>query len=118
MFGVVKIGDREIEMAANAATAIRYGQVFHGEDLLVYFTEGFTDYAQSVNVAQKLAYIMAMSAAKADMNKLSFDGYIAWLEDFDQFELLHATTDIVKIYMGNEKTLSTPKKKAGQQREG
>lgn len=118
MFGVVKIGDREIEMAANAATAIRYGQVFQGEDLLVYFTNGFKDTAQSIGVAQKLGYIMANAAAKADMNKLSFDGYIKWLEELDQFDLIDAATDIVKIYMGNEKTLSTPKKKAGQQREG
>lgn len=118
MFGVVKIGDREIEMAANAATAIRYGQVFHGEDLLVYFGRGFKSSTESIYVAEKLGYIMAMSAAKADMNKLSEEGFYAWLETFDQFDMVDASADIVKFYMGNEQTLSTPKKKAGQQSEG
>lgn len=118
MFGVVKIGDREIEMAANATTAIRYGQVFHGEDLLVYFTKGFKTTSESIYVAQKLGYIMARAAEKADMNKLSEDDFLAWLEEFDQFDMVDASAEIVKIYMGNEKTLSTPKKKAGQQKEG
>ena len=105
-------------MVANATTAIRYGQVFHGEDLLVYFTRGFKTTSESIYVAQKLGYIMAKAAEKADMSKLSEDDYLQWLEEFDQFDMVDASAEIVKIYMGNEKTLSTPRKKADQQKEG
>ena len=108
MFGVVTIGDREIEMAANATTAIRYGQVFHGEDLLVYFTKGFKTTSESIYVAQKLGYIMARAAEKADMNKLSEDGFIDWLEDFPPMAFVDSAEEILNAYMDQTEGTATP----------
>lgn len=110
MIGTVKIGDREINMAANAATVVRYQQVF-GDNLLTHFTlnEGAGETAMR---AQELAYIMTRSAEGADMNKLSKEDYISWLEQFEALDLVNddTATAIIDIYLANTNTDSKAKK--------
>lgn len=111
MRGTVKIRDGfEIELAANAATAVRYQQVF-GENLLKYFS-GKTKPEDSAVVAQEMAYIMARSAEGADMTKLSREDYLSWLEQFEALDLVRSdvTDAILGIYSADGRTESAAKK--------
>lgn len=110
MIGIVKIGDRGVNMVANAATAIRYQQVFGG-NLLHHFM-GDDSPEDAALVVQELAYIMAKAAEGADMNKLSKDDYISWLEQFESLDFMNGdtTTEIINIYLANMQTNSTAKK--------
>lgn len=114
MIGTVKIGDHDVAMSANAATAIRYQQAFGG-NLLQHFM-GNDSAEDSALVVQELAYIMARSAEGADMNKLSRDDYISWLEQFEPLDFVNGdtTTEIINIYLANTKTDSKVKKEPGR----
>ena len=109
MYREVKVGETLVPMLANAATAIRYKQVF-GKNILAYFmgTAKNEDIAEAV---QELAYIMAKAADKADMNKLNIDDYIEWTSQFNGFDLLKASDQILALYQGNEVSKSSSKKK-------
>lgn len=107
MFGVVKIGDHEIEMLANGATPYRYKTVFH-EDYLAKVTGNISD-AEATDMMAKMGYIMAMQAEKADMTKLSMDTFIEWLEQFAPNDIYAATSAISDIYAGNAGTDVSPK---------
>lgn len=110
MIGTVKIGDHDVEMVANAATAIRYQQVFGG-NLLQHFM-GNDKAEDAALVVQELAYIMCKSAEGADMNKLSKTDYISWLEQFEPLDFVNgeATTEIINIYLANMQSNSATKK--------
>lgn len=112
MFKKIKVGGKEIDMLATASTSIRYKQIFH-EDLISLFQATgekgeLTDY---LSISQKLGYIMAQHAAKADMEKLNEDAYMEWLDQFEPFDFVEAGGDIVKLYRGNEETSAESKKK-------
>lgn len=114
MHRVIKIGNKDIPMTANAATPIRYRQLFH-KNLLPYFMGEKSD-EDAAEMVGELAYIMASSAAGSDMNKLSFDGYLEWLEGFNPLDFVaHETvTAIVDLYQSNETTQTESKKNPDQ----
>lgn len=115
MYGVIKIGGKNIPMKANAATPVRYRQVF-GKNLLPYFMGKASD-EDAAEMVGELAYIMAQSAAGADMTKLSVDGYVEWLEEFDALDFVDGDTvaALIALYQGNETSLTELKKRADQQ---
>ena len=113
MRGVIKLGNQEVMMEANAAIPIRYKWIFK-ENLFAYFNkelEGI-DYTE---FAGKLAFVMAKSAEKADMRALTIDDYWEWLESLEGTAIAYAAPEIVDLYLGNEQTAAEPKKKADQQ---
>lgn len=65
--------------------------------------------------AQKLAYVMNMQAEKTDMNSLTMDSYLEWLEQFDSTAFLENAMDFMGLYIGNKQGTSIPKKNTGQQ---
>lgn len=65
--------------------------------------------------AQKLAYVMNMQAEKSDMNNLTMDSYLEWLEQFDSKAFLENAMDFMGLYIGNKQGTSIPKKNTGQQ---
>lgn len=107
MFGVVKIGEKEVEMLANGATPYRYKTVFH-EDYLAKVTGKISD-AEATDMMAKMGYIMAMQAEKADMTKLSLETFIEWLEQFNPNDIYAATSAISDIYAGNAESDVAPK---------
>lgn len=113
MYGIVKIGAIEMPMESNAATPIRYRQVFH-KNLNAFFL-GKMPEEESAEMVGELAYIMAMSAAKHDMNQLSYDAYLDWLTGFGALDFDAAVTDIINVYQGNLVTESEVKKNQDQQ---
>lgn len=116
MRGTVKIGEHEIEMSCNAATPIRFQQVF-GKNLLTYFVNSDKVAPEDSTMAmQELAYIMTRSAEGTDMNVLSYEDYLHWLEDYDPLDFLNAETteQIINLYLANSKTASKAKKGQGR----
>lgn len=103
-YGVVRIGDRDVPMQANAASPIRYKQVFH-KNIMPLFTEELPE-AEAQEMLMELAYVMASAPP------LSYDGYIAWLEQFDALDFFTAPVieGIRDIYAGNLVTGSEVKK--------
>lgn len=90
MRNVVRIGDRQVEMLGNAATALLYKQTFR-EDLLraVASLSGAKeeDLIQAIEKLQKLAFIMNQQATKEFkniVNKLTEEDFILWLSDFEE----------------------------------
>ena len=118
---VIQIGAKEIKMTSNAATPVRYRNTF-GEDLLTILTKGTTkagvDMSVASDVAPKLAFIMAKSADKADMNGLSDEMFISWLEQFEAMDIMNATEDIFSVYFGDSATNVESKKKAEDKLKG
>ena len=118
---VIKIGTHDVTLAANAATPIRYRNTFK-QDLLTQISEGTrengVDMTVASEVAPELAFIMAKSAEKADMNKLNEDKLLEWLEQFEPMDVINATEAIFAVYFGDAETVVESKKNdSGEQKE-
>ena len=110
MYGPVKAGSHEIEMAADAASIYYYRKVFQ-EDFLKQTQAG----EDNADIFQKMGYIMAMQAKYKDkreeLQKLTFNSFISWLADFEPLDLILATDQIMDIYYQQAATTSKAKKK-------
>lgn len=116
-YGIIKIGEKDVPMLATAATPIKYRQVFQ-KNLLPYFMGKATD-EEAAEMVGELAYIMAADADRRDSMKLSLDGYVKWLEEFDALAFIDTSVvnGIIALYQGNANTLAESKKNQGQQKE-
>ena len=111
MYGVVKIGDKEVPMLATASVDIYYKRVFR-EDPLSVMTSKTADDGTKTRVAFGMGFIMAKFAELKDrrrMMELNEDAYIEWLDQFDYGDFVSATSDIIGIYYGQR--FSTAKEK-------
>ena len=114
MQGTVKVGNKDIEMAANGLTPIIFKKVT-GQDIVAMIQDK-DGVAKIMEHADKLGYIMATQAkdSKALMMKFDEADYYQWLTQFDPMDLTVGAADIVNFYMGDLKTDSEPKKKQDQ----
>jgi len=112
----ITIGEKKIPMRATAATALRYREVFK-EDLLARLDIARKDMHSYGNIElyERLAYIMAASAEKKDMSKLSSADFDEWLDGFEFVDMIEAGIDIMNLYYGNKETTANAKKKADGQ---
>lgn len=110
----VKIGETEVMMRSSAATAIRYRNTFQEDimkELMAMDPEKMD--AKVIEKIQKLGYIMARSAERADMTTLTEDDYLEWLDQFDTIDIMQASKDILMLYLGNKVSSSELKKTEG-----
>lgn len=118
MIATIELGKKKVKLLSNALTAVYYKQVFK-KDLLVMMLvdapSGKMNDAEAVEMAQELGYVMAMQAAK---NETSYEGYLAWLENQSQMELINKSFDIIDVFKENMPGLSESKKKDEQQSAG
>lgn len=107
MYKKLEIDGKEIELVANAATPFRFKQIFK-KDLLSIL--GNEDKAQNegVEAVTELAFVMAKQAEKTDMNKLNYDMFIDWLEDFGPMAFVDSAENILAVYMESTASTSTP----------
>ena len=105
MYGKVKISDKEVEFLANASTSFRFKNIF-GIDLIALLAKGDEG---AVDDYERLAFVMAKQAEKADMNTLTAEDFYLWLESFEFTDLVEALPEIVGLYMKNKITSSDPK---------
>ena len=107
MFKTMEIGGKELELVANAATPFRFKQVFH-KDLFSVLGNEERAAEEGVETITQLAYVMTKQAEKADMNKLSEDGFISWLEDFPPMAFVDSAEEILNAYMDQTEGTATP----------
>lgn len=112
MYGEIKMKDisgveKTVPMMANAATLIRFKQLFHCDLMAgIVSPDGNFD----IDIVSKLGFIMAKQAAKADMNALTFDKYVEWIEEFDSMTFLETCNQIFGIYFNSRENSSEAKK--------
>lgn len=114
MYREVKLGSHTVPMVANAATVIRYRQIF-GRDVLTMFMKADAD----TSFFGELAFVMAKQAEKADMAKLNMDAYIEWAEQFNVLDLYapESSDAIVELFSAQQEQIVKEKKKADGQSE-
>ena len=109
MRGTIKIGAKDVEMLANAASPYLYNQLFH-EDFLQIIQQP----QPAPNTFEKMGFIMACQAGMGieDLFKgLKIEDFYKWLMQFEPMDILTATKDIAELYTGQEVQLSSPKPK-------
>ena len=107
MFKTIRVGEKELDLSANAATPFRFKQVFK-KDLLSTFSSEEKAEKEGFEAVSELAYIMTKHAEHADMNKLNEEDFINWLEGFEPMDFAEAAEDILGVYMGNLMSSATP----------
>lgn len=116
MRGKVKIGDKEVEMLANAASPILYKRVFR-RDWFKTLSESQEDASgiESITYFEEMGFIMAMQATLPTdkLISLSYEDYLNWAGRFESEDLMMVVGDIATIYKGQEETSSVPKKEDG-----
>lgn len=58
----------------------------------------------------KMGYIMNAAAEGTDMNKLSKDGFMKWIEQFEGDTLWQSQNEISSVYLVNQNVTSNGKK--------
>ena len=101
----ITIDGHEMEFAANAATPIRFKQIF-GEDIMK-IAQDENEYYGTVT---KLAYIMHAQAEGKGYKSMSFDAFAEWLEGFSAMAFINHADEIIGIWANSEETKSRPKK--------
>ena len=114
MFKEITIGGQPVELLSNAATPIRYQQIFH-KDLIKSLMDASKERSIAVSMAPELAFVMYQQAKKADMMTLNEDSFITWLEGFGGMDFIEAADNIWEVYYGTNVSESEPKKKRGAQ---
>lgn len=106
----IKIGSKEVEMVANAASPFVYRQIFKKD----FFSETQKPEVD-VNVFVEMGFVMSLQASKhaGELMKTSLDEFYVWLEQFDQMDMINAMPAIGEFYTSQEKTTSVPKNEAG-----
>lgn len=110
--------EKEVIFEANAGTPIRLKHTF-GRDFWKIF--GNTDTIdenlvfENLDVISEIAFIMHCQGKHADMNALTFDDYVNWLETLDGMAILNHALEILRLYITQDKRNSKPKKGAAQQ---
>ena len=117
----ITVGEKELNLLANAATPIRYKMVF-GDDIMVVFNQinnNKRDSGEILDITSQLAYIMNRQAEcdKNELKSLSKDTYIEWLEDFDSMAFVNASEEIINVYLGQTETTSKSKNVASRPKE-
>ena len=106
----IKIGSKDVEMVANAASPFIYRQIFKKD----FFQETQKD-AADVNIFVEMGFVMALQAKKSttELMKTPVDEFYTWLEQFDQMDMIEVLPQIGEFYTGQEKTTTVPKTGAG-----
>jgi len=115
---VITVGEKEVNLLANAATPIRYKMVF-GEDVMVAFnqiTNAKRDSGEILDIVSQLAYIMNAQATmdRDELKKLNRETFIEWLEDFGAMDFVNASEEIINTYLEQSGTDSKSKNAASR----
>ena len=105
----LKIGTQTLKFCGNAATAIRYKGVFH-RDLLMSFKD-MNENNFDTDIIKELAFIMVQQAQGTDFKQVGYDDYVAWLEQFEESDILPIAANIINLWMNNTQTMVAAKKK-------
>lgn len=119
MLSSVNIGDKELQLIANAATPYLYKQTFKA-DLMKIFVgvsadeDNIEEQAEITSIIPQLAYIMSLQAEglkPSDFMKLKEDDFLDWLSKYGAMDFNYAAGEIINAYLGNQETSVDAKKK-------
>ena len=119
MMSMADESQKEFEFVSNGMTQYRFRQLT-GQDLMKSISKLINKDLESIgddadfSCIDKLAYIMNMSAIKADMSKINQDTFFEWIEQFDSSNSIKIYSDIINAYFGTKKSTSEPKKEDGE----
>ena len=118
MYGIVKIGEKEVPMMAMASTDYYFKNVF-GDDPLKKMSDKELPVSDMIDTVLKLGFIMAKFAelkTRKEMLKLNMDAFFEWLDEIPHEDVYDDDTlvAIQDIYQGNKKTTSEVKNQADQ----
>lgn len=102
MTAEIRIGDKPVMMCGNAATPIRFKQVFR-QDLLMNFKSMSTDDFDT-DMLKQLAYIMKLQAEGTDFRAVTFDTFCEWMAGFEEMDFLEKVGEIINLWMQTTKT--------------
>lgn len=121
-----------IAYKSTGTTQIRYRMIFGRElmqdlsnvsKILTERTEAGADTADiGIEMASapgfecigRLAYVMNLQAAGADLGQATAEGYMDWLDQFEPMEMLAHCNEILSVYIASRGTSSKAKKKNDQ----
>ena len=113
---IIAIGETQVQLISNAATAIRYKQIFK-RDLLKDLgrINGKEDIEQldAIEYISKLAYVMNMQA-QSIIKEANEDNYVKWLENFEEQDFQNVDTIMEIIRVWNRNLATTSEQKNGQ----
>ena len=103
----IKIGERDVEMLANAASPYVYKTLF-GQDFIKESQSADPD----LHLMEKMGFVMAMQAELPTdkLFSLGINQFYAWLTEFDPLDVLNASEAIGELYRDQTKNHSEPKK--------
>lgn len=110
MHGIVKIGNKEVGMTANAASPYLFKQIFHTDFLQETQKKDF-----DTSIFSQMGFVMAKQAETdkiSELLKLNETAYIEWLMGFEATDIITAADNILTLYMGQTLTSSVPKNEA------
>lgn len=107
MTKTVEIGGKKVRMRVNARIPYDYMECF-GDDLITILQS-----AADIVVYSRLAWLFARAGGENVYDDLPAEEAVKkWLEKFDDMHSIYAAIpDITLLWLANNKTLSTPKKK-------
>ena len=107
MYKTITVGDKEMELTANAATPFRYKQFFKRDLLQILGNEQKAE-TEGVEAITELAFIMNKQAQRANLNAISYEDFLTWLEDYSAMAFVEAAEDILNVYMDQTVGTATP----------
>lgn len=112
MIGAVKnTRGEELKMVSNAATTFIYKRAY-GQDIIKLMNE-MKDDAPDYEVIWRLGYIQYLQTQKPFkdiLNTINDEDCIEWLEQFETNDM-DTMSEILRVFRGQQKTTSIPKKK-------
>lgn len=105
--------EKEVSFLSTGTTAIRFKQIFH-KDLMPSITKLLKDEELNPDadliVGQELAFVMNKQAEGRNMNTVTYEEYLTWIDEYDSASLFQNIADFIKIYTGSRGSTSEPKK--------
>lgn len=108
---MLNIHGEEVRMVSNAATTFIYKRAY-GQDIIKLMNE-MKDDAPDFDVIWHLGYIQYLQTTKPFreiLDNVSDDDFVEWLMQFESNDS-DAMGEILRIFRGQQKTTSVPKKK-------
>lgn len=108
--GIVEIGDKKIDMLANAASPVIYRRIFHKDFIMQMDPKGEVD----TNAISEMGFVMYMQTQKTFkeiVDTVTEDAFYEWLAQFEALDVVMAAGAIFALFKGQEKTLVTQKKR-------
>lgn len=107
MRDTITIGDKEVEMAASAATPFLFKKLFKRD----FLKEAQEDQAGD-ELYIMLAFVMASDVNEVLKGSVKEEDFFAWLEEFTYVDIINALPAVISLYTRQKQGSSVPKKEA------